>query len=335
MKVYQINKKDGLSNQFIVLVTLIVGFLIITLIAPVFVGRIASAQLDGDYLPIPDDGITESGDYAGTLVSDELEREFLIHVPDDYDPETAVPLVITFHGFNEGAERHAASSEFIGLSDDEGFVVVIPQGRGSNPSWRVSAAANRRSRSDTQFARDLIQFMQAHLNIDSDRIYITGFSMGGGLANRIACDLSEVVAAVAPVAGAYQPDDECEPQQSVPMITLHGLVDNTTPFNGGDNRPHVGDLYEVWAGWNECTAEPVDAALDDGVNAQTWMECRNNATVTVITYDDLGHFFPEGGAALIWEFFEEHSRSDIEDDMDDAVDSESDEDDEDIEEGVG
>lgn len=335
MKVYQTNKKDGLSSQFIVLVTLIVGFLIITLIAPVFARRTALAQLDGDYLAIPDDGITESGDYAGTLVSDDLEREFLIHVPDGYDPETAVPLVITFHGFNEGAERHATSSEFLGLSDDVGFVVVIPQGRGANPSWRVSAAANRRSRSDTQFTRDLIQFMQDHLNIDSDRIYITGFSMGGGLANRIACDLSEVVAAVAPVAGFYQPDDECEPQQPVPMITLHGLVDNDVPFNGDANSPHVGELYEAWAGWNECTVEPVDAALDDGVNAKTWLECRNNATVTVITYDDLGHVFPEDGAALIWEFFEEHSRSDIEDDMDDAVDSESDEDDEDIEEGVG
>ena len=310
----------------------IITLLAMSLIGPVFRSGHVSAQSDSDYVPIPEDGISEAGDYAGIIISDELEREFLVHVPSGYDPETAVPVVITFHGFGDTAERHAARSEFIGLSDEEGFIVVVPQGRGANATWRVSAAANRRSRSDTQFVRDLIVYMQDLVNVDADRIYVTGFSMGGGLTQRLGCDLSDVVAAIGPVAGAYQPDDECEPVQTVPIITLHGLVDNTVPFNGGANRPNVGELYEAWADWNECSTIPSEEALEDGVNSISWTDCKNDATVMIVTYDDLGHVFPEGGAALIWEFFEEHSRADIGDDEADDV---SDEDEEDLSGGVG
>jgi poly(3-hydroxybutyrate) depolymerase len=112
-------------------------------------------------------------------------------------------------------------------------------------------------------------------------------------------------------------------------------VDNQVPFNGGANNPNVAELYAAWADWNECGAVASEEDLDEGVIATSWTECQNNATVTIVTYDDLGHVFPEGGAALIWEFFEAHSRADMEEDAGDDAEDDSMEDEEELSGGVG
>jgi polyhydroxybutyrate depolymerase len=257
------------------------------------------------------------GNHINELESGGETRRYILHIPPSYTPEKAVALVLGFHGNNGRAEQFESYSGFSTLADREGFIVVYPQGLGEHPSWEAWEGGK-----DVQFARDLIDKVTAICSIDPLRIYATGHSLGGGMANRLACDLSERIAAIGPVSGAYLNAKKCSASQPVAVVAIHGTGDSVIFYNGfGVNGSSPGAYFTVgtpipqwasaWAQRNGCNATSSIFFRKDPVSGQQWGNCLASADVVLYTIQDGEHGWPAPSAGFdtaqtIWDFFSQH-----------------------------
>ncbi len=257
------------------------------------------------------------GEYPDTILSNELERRFLVHVPEGYDPGTARALVFNFHGAGASVEQQKLLTAMSLHADQVGYIVVYPQALGYPTYWDTTTPNSY----DVLFIVELLEHLRAHLNIDHQRVYATGFSNGGSMAEWLACTQADLFAAVAPVAGAYTYESPCNPSRSVPMIAFHGTLDYIVPYWGGyDLFAAIPIWAEYWAKRNNCNPDPVTGYEREGVSAQFWGKCAGRADVALYTAKRLGHTWPGSmyGSApqyldateVIWGFFESHPMTD-------------------------
>jgi len=254
------------------------------------------------------------GGSEGEVASGGQTREYRIYVPATYRPGKAVPLVIGFHGHGGSAAQFESYSGFSTLAPQAGFIAVYPQGAGDIPSWDTWAGSQ-----DVQFVRDLIATVEAQCSIDRNRIYAVGHSCGGGMANRLACDLSDRIAAIGSVSGTYQYGENCSPGRPVAIIAFHGTDDPDVPYNGIGNIGAGREAYfsigtpipqwaADWAGRDGCDAKPSKVFEQGNVTGQGWGNCRGGADVILYTTSGGGHGWPGevNAAGMVWTFFASH-----------------------------
>jgi polyhydroxybutyrate depolymerase len=268
---------------------------------------------------------------------DGLLRTYFIHLPSGYDKNTSYPVVFVFHGGGgsaEGAERMSAMSP---KADKEHFIAVYPNGDGKLKNklltwntWNCCGYALKNNINDVKFIRLLIDKLEQEYNADPKRIYATGLSNGGMMSYRLACELSDKIAAIAPVAGALNCDN-CRPDFPVAVIAFHGTADKHLPYYGGmgDNSiaPRIDKPVSFaigsWVKNNGCTdkkKEEFGSIIKDSYGG-----CKNNADVVLYTVVGGGHSWPGGrngahygnvdkptheisATDLIWDFFSRHSK---------------------------
>lgn len=176
-------------------------------------------------------------DYDFSLMYDGLNRKYLVHVPMGYDKTKPAPLVMAFHG---GGGDIKDTPAYFGLdtnSDKEGFILVYPAGYGKTAfgktfgTWNAGECCS--DTDDVGFVEKMIEKLESDFDVDENRIYVTGFSNGGRMAYRVACELSDKIAAAAPIGSAGT--IECNPKRPIPFFFFDGTADPCTPFEGGDN----------------------------------------------------------------------------------------------------
>ena len=261
-----------------------------------------------------------------------IRRDFLLHIPPAYRSAATdrLPLVIALHGYGSRAERMAAVSGWSALADRAGFVVAYAQALGDPSAWDAGGAYS--TNRDVIFMRDLIHVLGDEVGIDPARVYVTGHSLGGGMANRVGCELADLVAAIGPVSGAFFGYASCEPTRPMPVVAIHGRADSTVPYSGtlsGTEHqnpqipvllpmwPPIHDWANSWAERNGCHSVPTVAAMNAIVTRETWSQCKADATVVLYTIEGWGHNWPAGtnpdtgidAATVIWEFFASHPLS--------------------------
>ncbi len=170
------------------------------------------------------------GEVAGTGEHEvrvgELERSYLLHVPTArprrLGRELNYPLVIVLHGSGASGETVRRMSGMDTLSDSMHFVVAYPNGSTGRlhlrSDWNAGACcgpAESRNVDDVAFIRRLIDTVAATVPIDRNRIFVAGFSDGGRMTFRVACEMSGTVAAIAVVSGSIA-DSLCAPKRAVP-----------------------------------------------------------------------------------------------------------------------
>jgi polyhydroxybutyrate depolymerase len=204
------------------------------------------------------------------------------------------PLVLAFHGYGGGMWDLGYMGGLSDLAETEGFVVAYPQGIGEGPTWDLQGG------SDIPFALALIDELVASQCVDPARVFATGFSMGGGMTNLLACRTSDRIAAIAPVAANHGSTwgDPCVPSRPVPILAFHGTLDEALPYEGGDSpfpdRPvtPVEDWMAEWAATNGCSGEPAVASVAEDVDSLTWQGCA--APTTLYRVIGGGHTWPGG-----------------------------------------
>jgi polyhydroxybutyrate depolymerase len=257
-----------------------------------------------------------NGEHTQEISSGGQVRQYILHVPAAYQPDTPTALVLGFHGAGSSTREFESYSDFSFMANLEEFIVAYPQALGEHPTWNTARGAGN---PDLQFVQDVLAEIQARCNIDNQRIYATGHSNGGGMANRLACDLSEWIAAIGTVAGAYQGSEGCSPTRPVPVLGIHGTEDLIVPYNGYDEKREPPAAYFVisipipqwaaaWAVRNGCDPQPVTTDPNEKVTQDHWSNCRADADVVLYTIRGGGHEWPEAfeAAQVIWEFFAGH-----------------------------
>ena len=254
----------------------------------------------------------------GSLVSLGVKRKYLLYVPKSYDPATAVPLVISIHGYADWPAHQMQQSCWNDLAERYGFIVVYPSGLGLPKRWRIGGIPNRPSdpRPEVTFISDLIDKLAGQYNIDPTRIYANGFSNGGGMSFVLSCQLSERIAAIGSVAGAYlYPLSDCQPVRLVPAIVFHGTADPIVPYQGGPSRsfnlpfPPIPEWVEAQARRYGCTNAPQILSAQGKVSGVQYSDCATGPELVFYTIADGGHAWP--GSKPLPKFFVGHTSADI------------------------
>ncbi|MBW2365416.1 MAG: hypothetical protein JRF25_10205 [Deltaproteobacteria bacterium] len=261
------------------------------------------------------------------MVADQ-SRQYLLYIPSGYDEQSPAPLVFDFHGSGSTPEQEVAYSDFQRLAEKKGFVLVAPTGLHDNygrASWNTTM--DPRSVDDIGLLKAIIKELTRELAIDKKRIYAAGMSGGARMSSRTACELSDIFAAIAPVAGIQFPDD-CAPSRAIPVITFHGKKDLVNHYDHREeSRPYwkkgVEDSVAGWVKRNRCKQDPHVEKISEVVTKLTWNECKDGAEVVFYQIEDGGHTWPGSpivltsfwsgktnkditASELIWKFFEEH-----------------------------
>ena len=265
----------------------------------------------------------------GSIVSSGQKREYLLYVPRSYDRSKATPLVISMHGAAGRPTQQMNLSEWNRLAESQRFIVVYPSGveSGGPRVWHVSEGPGLMR--DVRFLSELIDKLEAAYNIDPARIYVNGFSNGGGMAFVLSCALSDRIAAVGMVGAAQTlPWSWCTENRAVPMIAFHGTADPEVPYNGGSSWvaprpfPSTPNWAANWAGRNGCRPDPVESTVAADVTRRAYTNCADDAAVVLYTIHGGGHTWPGGmplpkwfvgrttqsihATSLMWSFFSEH-----------------------------
>jgi polyhydroxybutyrate depolymerase len=259
------------------------------------------------------------GDYVAEITSGGQPRQYRLHVPPGYRPGSPTPLIVNLHGFTSNAAEQERLSGTSAKADEAGFIVVYPEALGEPQTWHVGPGTP--GAGDVEFIHGLIGHLQGRLSVDPARIYVTGISNGGGMANRLACELSAVVAAIAPVSGAYLFSEDCRPSRPVPVVAFHGTADHIVPYEGNERSlPHIREWAAGWAARNGCAPTPAVTFRRGEVTGETWSGCRESAEVVLYTIEGRGHSWPGADLApnldvatkdinatdVIWDFFAAH-----------------------------
>ena len=263
-----------------------------------------------------------------------LDRTYFLHVPPSLDPGSA-PLVLILHGGGGHASTMPNFTHFDAVADREGFLVAYPES--FNKSWNDTRALSPAD--DAGFIRALIAELQHAHSIDPKRIYAAGISNGGFFSNRLACDLTDRLAAIAAVA-ATMPESlvpVCKPSAPISVMFIHGRKDPLVHINGGPVLRDRGvaislaQAQEFWRKWDDASSTPAvenrpDQAHDGtSVRREAYGGGKQATEVVVYTIAGGGHTWPGGPQYLpvflvgkasqnldateaIWGFFKKHSR---------------------------
>ena len=279
---------------------------------------------------------SDPGESAGSIVtSDGRTRTYVIHTPTGISPSKTYPLVLLFHGGGGEGARVLSTTRFASKADQEGFIVVAPDG--VNRRWDDGRGTANPGIDDVGFVRQLIADLKSRLPVDPKRIYATGLSNGGIFTQRLGCELSDTLAAIGPDAGPMAANllSSCKPGP-IAVVGIQGGADVRVPLEGGEmGEGTVGGIaasaaqtMKLWATVNGCNPSPDVANIRRSVNDGTrvvkysYSGCTAGTNVEYYIVQGMGHGWPGALAMRIngptshninatdvmWGFFKAHSR---------------------------
>ena len=220
---------------------------------------------------------------AGTetmaITSDNVARTYLRRIPTGYDGASPIPVVIDFHGWQEGALIHTAMSEWAPRADANHFVVIYPQGLGSPVGWNTTLGS-----ADLTYFKNTLDQIERDLCLDQRRVFVTGLSMGAFMTSSVACQFADRVAAVGLVAGITNPAG-CAPSRAVPAVAFHGTADAWVPF------PSIPGNVAAWAARNHCGPTPSEVPVATDVTLVRYL-CGVGSEVGLYRIEGGGHAWP-------------------------------------------
>ena len=266
-------------------------------------------------------------------------RSYLLRLPVNYSDNYQWPLVLGLHGGGANAEAFETRTGFTEIANREGFIVCYPNGNGpleySMLTWNAGYCcgyALDEGIDDIAYIRTLIDYLTTHYSIDMNRIYVTGMSNGGILTHQVGATLSDILAAIAPIAatiGGYETRDSelytpPIPEYNLPILMIHGTDDTHVAYYGGHAILAAGTRIDLsfnktvtfWIESNEAALVSNETVGDLMIRKYAGENTRSD----VFAYTIIGglHVWPGENAdplkaiqasELVWSFFENHTRS--------------------------
>ncbi len=252
-------------------------------------------------------------------------------VPEGYDAGIPTPLIVSLHGYSSSGAGHDRAWGISALADEYNFLTIAPDGEQEpggegNRYWNASSACCNFFGTDTDdsgYIRGIIDRIKASYNVDAARVYVIGHSNGGFMSYRMAYEHSDVVAAIASLAGANHVEDRDAPPHPVHVLQIHGTDDATIDYRGGsirDNRyPGAMGSVRRWAQYNGCDMSrasremrDLDASLPGYETGVMKMNtgCKDGGSAELWTISDGSHVpvYSETYAAQIVEWLLAHPK---------------------------
>lgn len=232
---------------------------------------------------------------------DGLNREYSIYVPMSYDGSERFPLLFNFHGGNDQISNWINVADMSPLADTANFILVYPQARpdpsdGGSLNWLPKTDGTF---DDVNFVNALIDTLLENFQIDENRIYACGYSLGGDMSFELACKLSNRIAAIASVARTMRADpiDYCKPDHPTGVLTILGTNDFISPydgivFNGIEYYLSAAATHTYWASFNGCGKTPSMREVSTSVKRYIWTTSLGCNYVEELKVNGGGHDWP-------------------------------------------
>ena len=238
----------------------------------------------------------------GSIMHDNMQRHYILYVPAMYNASNPTPLVFNFHGLTGTSTIAMWHADFRLIADTANFIVVHPQGLLNSlgvTHWNIGQTGT--SINDIDFVSVLLDSLSLDYNIAQDRIYSTGMSNGGYMSYRLACELSDKIAAIAPVAGSYISYmlNSCNPIHPTPVLNIHGVADTMSIYYGEPGVESIPSIISYWGNHNQCDTQSIftqvaNINLTDSSTAEhyVWKNGINGVEVEHFKIIDGGHTWP-------------------------------------------
>lgn len=271
-------------------------------------------------------------------------RHAYLYTPGSYHSDRPAPLVLAFHGYLGSGPQMIKTTRFNELAEKEGFLVAYPETLRLGEKWQANAGPSDSSEEDVEFIRALIQHIQSSRNVDRKRVYATGFSSGGFFSQRLACEMPDSIAAIAPVSATLgvPVKNSCHLTRPMPAMIINGTSDPVVTWQGEIRRVRfafkdsvittVPQAVAFWRDQNHCDAVPEKtvqvyaARQSKGVQINNYPNCRPPGEVQQIIIQKGGHTWPGSpkkgrlaralvgrtsqeidATSTIWAFFKRHA----------------------------
>jgi len=248
-------------------------------------------------------------------------RPVTVHVPQSVDGDRPAPLVIALHGSASSGRGVDAYLHLGAAAAARGILVAEPDGTSDAAGrrfWDATDACcdfDHSAVDDSGYLRGVIGAIQAETWVDPKRIFVVGFSNGGFMGYRLACDQADIIAAVVSLSGAtFATAGRCRPSEPVSILEIHGTADRSVAYRGGRiavgspasrrpaSYPGARTTASIWARYDGCGATSVtlpgrvdvDAAIAVSSGPaeairQAWQSCRPGGAVELWTVPGGGH----------------------------------------------
>ena len=256
------------------------------------------------------DRTAASGTSSRSVTVDGMTRGYRLYRPAGITGRAA--LVLVYHGWQQNV-RWAERLGWQQAADRHGFVVAFPVGL--EVSFNAGACcgpAEARDVDDLTAAHAIIDDIARTTRLDRRRVYAAGFSNGGMMAYRLACE-SDRFAAVGPVAGAQLVD--CAQRRPVSIMHIHGTADTVVPFEGaaGSDLARLPATRPVLSEWRSRLGCAPAQVTKRGDLRRSSSRCPGGRNVNLITIRGLDHVWPTRAEGLdatetLWRFFARHRR---------------------------
>jgi len=207
------------------------------------------------------------------------------------------PVLIWYHGHRgSGASIHRGGGlkrDFL----DQGYALLAPPARDGMP------------RGDVAFTFATLTNAQTRASLDLSRVFVGGFSAGGSMAWKLACEAGSRLSGMVSVAGALRRPNktDCAGLAGLPVMQVHGFADAQVPFEGRAIRNwHQGSLWaslDRAVSINGCRSNPDKIEIANGFRTRVWDKSCSGASVRLDVHDG-GHGLPKGWTARARAFFE-------------------------------
>jgi len=172
--------------------------------------------------------------------------------------ETKDGVALFLHGAPGSPDKVMGIFDAQMVASKHNLVAVSPEGITEDWGWLSLNSGSPENNADVDYLTELITKVRAEHNVNSDKLYIFGYSAGGFMAYTLACEIPEQITAVVSLAGQFRGDlSTCDNNTPVKIHHLHSTTDEEVSFNG---RPYgklksVGDTIELWREKNGCDGE--------------------------------------------------------------------------------
>jgi polyhydroxybutyrate depolymerase len=303
-------------------------------VPPVDVNDPVVPPVDNNLLPEKDLG---PGEYNLSLEFGGRVRTFYVYAPSSYDKKTKLPLVMNLHGGFGNGPQQCEATFMKETAENNDFIVACPTGTSKlgivnywNDGYLDSYAVNNNV-DDVGFIEVMINDLSEKFYINEKKVYSTGISNGGIMSYRFACEISNKITAIAPVAGSMMEYfDTCNPTRKVPVIIFHGLDDTHIPYNGGIgedavaqySHPSVQQALDFWIEKNGVSSTPIETGRIGNALYEIYGTSDSGGQIVLWTLEGGGHTWPGGDSMLdtlgtvnqdidasqeMWDFFKQFS----------------------------
>ena len=242
-------------------------------------------------------------------------RTYYLNIPPKYTVGTPVPLLIGLHGLGGSAASFRDQSKLDVFTNDANVISVFPNGFGETVgtvnSWNAGTCCGLSQLSeinDVKLISVIIQNIKQLYSIDSKNIWSIGFSNGGMMSYRLACELSDKITAIGVGAGSLMAGT-CSPPNPVSLIHIHGGLDDKVPITGGGGLSATDSTksFQLVNSANKCSGMTYfESSGTDKIEISA--TCADGTEAKLVNYPNQGHEWTIFWTKEILRFLSAHPR---------------------------